>query len=250
MDRFVRRRLDLESEARGELDRTHHPDGVFAKSKIGITDDANPAGGEILEAADVVNHREVGDVVEERVDREIAAPRILQRRAEGVVVGDEKIFGLVFGDGRTLRLATERRHFDDLVLEDDVDEPEPASDDPAVAKEPADFAGMGIGDDVEILRRPLHEEIADASSAEIRAVSAAMEAVENLEDVLGDAAAGDGVVAPVDDGARTIRRSLCRSSGDLGPDGCLSVDVRLPVFRVFSRFHVSSRLACSDSCCR
>ena len=46
---------------------------------------------EVLQPADVVDHREVRDVVEKRVDREVAAERVLRRRAEGVVAADQRL---------------------------------------------------------------------------------------------------------------------------------------------------------------
>jgi isoaspartyl peptidase/L-asparaginase-like protein (Ntn-hydrolase superfamily) len=64
---------------------------------------------------------------------------------------------------------------------------------------------MRVGGDVEVLRRPVHQQVAHAPAAQVRAVAAAVEAVQNLEDVLGDAAAGDGVVRAIDDG----RRDFC-----------------------------------------
>ena len=68
--------------------------GIFAEAQIGIADDAHAPLGDVLEAADVVDDREVGDVVEDRVDREVAAAGVLQRRAERVVVRDQEILGL------------------------------------------------------------------------------------------------------------------------------------------------------------
>ena len=141
-DALVGRLLDLEAEAGGELDGAHHPDRVLAEAQVGIADHAHAALAQILDAADVVDHREVGDVVEERVDGEVAAPRVLQRRAERVVVRDQEILGLrVLGaTDRALRLAPERRHLDDLVLKDDVHEAEAAADDAAVAEQPPHLA--------------------------------------------------------------------------------------------------------------
>ena len=78
-DGVVCGRLDGEVESRCELDRPHHPHRIFAKAHIGIADHAHAMLREVVESADVVDHREVGDVVEERVDREVATTRILQR---------------------------------------------------------------------------------------------------------------------------------------------------------------------------
>ena len=105
-DGVVRRRLDLEAEARGELDGAHHAHGVLAEADIRIADHAHATRFEVVEAADVVDHREVGDVVEQPVDREVAAPRVLQRRAERVVVGDQQLFGVSARSGSRRNVAT------------------------------------------------------------------------------------------------------------------------------------------------
>src|SRR5205085_8578944 len=118
-------------------------------------------------------HREIGDVVEQTVDREVAPTRVLQRRAERVVVSHQQVL-CVF---RALRLAAERRDFDEAILKDDMHEPEAAADDAAVAEEAANLGGMRVRRDVEILRLAIHQQIADAAAAEIRAVSAAMQTI-------------------------------------------------------------------------
>jgi hypothetical protein len=86
---------------------------------------------------------------------------------------------------------------------------------------------MRIGNDVEVLRRPPHQQIAHASAAEIGPVAAAMQAVQNLQDVFGDAAPRDPVTAAVDDDA-----------GGLDLRGLfLAVVVALEVIRLVTRCH-------------
>ena len=96
---------------------------------------------EVLEAADVVDDREVADVVEEPVDREVAPEGILAGRPERVFGSLEQIgSGPLFG--RRVRPPAERRHLDDLAVgEEDVGEPEAAPDQAAVAEEPAHGLG-------------------------------------------------------------------------------------------------------------
>src|SRR5581483_10237771 len=196
-DGVIRRLLDLETETRCELDRAHHPHGVLAETDIGIADHPHAFLPHVLEAADVVDHREIGDVVEERVDREVAPLRILKRRAERVVIRDQEIF-VLFIRRASLRLAPEGRDLDDLILKDDVHQPEAPADDAAVAEETADVARMRIRRDVEVLRLPVHQQIAHAASAQIRAIAAAMQPVENLQNVFRNAAARDRVIAAID----------------------------------------------------
>ena len=103
-----------------------------------------------------------------------------------------------------LRLAAERGHLDEHVLKDDVHETEAAADDAAVAEEAPDLSRMRVRGDVEILRRSLHQQIAHAAAAQVRAVAAAMQPVENLENVLRNAPPRNGMVAAVDDDAGVV----------------------------------------------
>ena len=56
---------------------------------------------------------------------------------------------------------------------------------------------MRIGGDVEIFRLAIHQEIAHAAAAEIGAVSAAMKAVEDFQDILRNAPPRDWMLAAV-----------------------------------------------------
>ncbi len=259
----VRPLLDGEFEAGGEFDGAHHPHRVFPEADVGFADDADVLRLHVGEALDVVDHREVGNVVEEGVDGEVAPPRVLQRRAEGVVVGDEEVFRL-FVRGAPFRLTPEGGHFHDHVLKDDVHETEAAADDPAVAEQAPDLGRMGVRGDVEVLRRAVGEQVADAAAAEIGAVAAAVQAVENLEDVLRNAAPGDGVGAPVDDlrvdgiGRRkgVVVRSRNRFFRQREGRGCLGVIAHRVIESLRVRAHLrprSSRTAArrdSGSGCR
>ena len=58
-DRVEHRRLDREVEPRGERDRAEHADRIFAEPDVRVADRADDAGPQIVEAADVVDDREV-----------------------------------------------------------------------------------------------------------------------------------------------------------------------------------------------
>ena len=178
--------------------------GSSLQPHVGIADRADDAGAQILEAADVVDDREGGDVVGERVDREVAAERVFFRRAERVVVMDQL---LAFGRRRIGRrhavlhdflagrdLAAERRDLDHLLPELDVREAEAPADDPAVPEELLDLIRMRGRADVEILRTAAEQQVADAAADEIGGVLALPQAVENLQRVRIDVAAGDRVL--------------------------------------------------------
>jgi hypothetical protein len=89
----------VKSSRAAERDRANHPHRIFAQPHVRIANRAHDAGAQIVEAADVVDDRESGDVVEQRVDREVAAERVLFRRAERVVVVNEVLAFGVDGSG-------------------------------------------------------------------------------------------------------------------------------------------------------
>src|SRR5690606_18894267 len=128
--------LEMEAEAGGEVDRPDHAHGVFAEARRRFADRADDATLEVRDAVDEVDDPLVLHVVEEAVDREVAAPRVVLDRAPLVVVGDEEV--LV---ARVRRRGAERAGLDDLMAEEDVDELEPTPNDPAVAKQLANRFG-------------------------------------------------------------------------------------------------------------
>lgn len=68
---------------------------------------------------------------------------------------------------------------------------EAPADDPRVAEEPADLVGPGVGGDVEVLRPAPEHEVAHAAPDEQGAKARLVQAVEDLERVAIDEAAGD-----------------------------------------------------------
>ena len=80
--------IDVEIEPRREDDRAQHAHRVLEEPDLGIADRSDQPTSKILETVDVVDDRVRGDVVEERVDREIAPEGVFLRRAERVVAVD------------------------------------------------------------------------------------------------------------------------------------------------------------------
>ena len=105
LERVEDRLVDLEVEARGEDDGAQHADRILEKARAGIADRSDQAALEILQAADVVDDREGRDVVEQRVDGEVAAERVLFGRAERVVAMDEPFVRAHLARGACLRTA-------------------------------------------------------------------------------------------------------------------------------------------------
>jgi hypothetical protein len=92
-------------------------------------------------------------------------------------------------------MATEGCDFYNLVAaEPDMGESEPAPDQEAVAKQLLDLLWSCVGADVEILGRPVQQQIPDAATDQVGFVAVAVQPVENFEGVLVDPAAGDLVL--------------------------------------------------------
>ena len=186
------------------------------------------------QSADVVDDRKRADVVEQRVDGEVAAERILFRRAVGVVALNEVILGPpssgwlarqrlpwlapssaaaaaasisgVSSDAR--HVPAERRDFDRLVAELHVRQPEAAADDPAVAKELLDLVRMRRGADVEILRPAVQQQVAHAPADQVRDVIVFVKPIQNFERVGVDVAARNCVFRTRNDGRLRHREEL------------------------------------------
>ena len=207
-DRFEHRRIQREVEARRERDSTQHPYRILDEPHFRIADRSHDAGPKILHAVHVVDDREGRDIVDERVDREVAPEGVLFGRAEGIVaveqllarmrrwVGYRHAFLDDFFAG--LNLAAERRHLDHLRAELDVSQTESASDDPAVPEQLLDLVGMGRRADVKILGAAAEQQVAHASADEVSDVIELPEAIENFEGIGVDIAARDRMLCARD----------------------------------------------------
>ena len=91
--------LDGEAQARGVTEDAPDADRVLGVARIGVADDADAAGFEVVEAADVIDDGVGGDVVEESVDREIAAESVFARGAVGDGLEGETAAALGGGGG-------------------------------------------------------------------------------------------------------------------------------------------------------
>jgi len=226
-------RVDRKVDARRERDGPQHPDRIFVDARLRIANRPHDARLKVLESADVVNDRKRGDVVRERVDREVAAKRVFFRRAEGVVVMDEVA---AFGGRRIRRrhavgddlfarrqLTPERCDLDDLGAELDVREPEAAADDPAVPEQLLHLRWMRGRADVEVLGPAAEQQIADAAADEIRDVIGFAQPVEHLEGVGVDVSTRDRVLGPRHDPRDNAHLSLrllpVRADADVDGEG-------------------------------
>ena len=195
IDGLGRSRVDLEPEARRVLERSHHANRVLLEALIGIADSPDHAVLEILDTADVIDDRKIGDIVKQRVDREITAARILGGRPVDVLldVGPRwignglllrglllRLFPVIGGFGR-FRAGSEGRHLDDFTFEVHMHETESAADDSRVPEQAPNLLRARVGGDVEILWTPSKQEIAHAAPHQVAGISRPMQSVKNLD---------------------------------------------------------------------
>ena len=137
--------------------------------------------------ADVVDDLLALEVVEQPVDREVAAARVLLGRAEDVVPADQQVAALGLGAVAAAflflhlaRVGAERGRLDDLRSEEDVREAEAAPDDAAVLEEAPDVVGRRAGDDVEVLGLAAEQQVADAAADQVGGVIVAAQALDDF----------------------------------------------------------------------
>lgn len=202
------RRVEGKAKACGKSHGSEHANRIFLKALRGIANRPHDALPEILEPADVVDNRERRDVVEEGIDGEVAAKRILFRCAKRVVVPHLqfrcRFIGSSFSGCRLVLRArqdmtTKRRDLDGLVAEPNVRKTKAAADDPAVSEQLLDLVRVGIGAHVEVLGPASQEEIPDTAPDEVGDVVELLQPVENFQCIGVDISARDRVVGALDD---------------------------------------------------
>ena len=194
-DRLLRLPLDREVQTRRELDGAHHPHGVLAEADHRVADRAYDALLEVLEPAHVVDHREVLDVVEEAVHREVAAVGVRLGRAERVVL--KRPLRRVLDDlAHRLRILAERGRLDHLLAEADVREAETAADEEAVAERALHLVRLRARAHVEVLRLAPEQEIAHPSPHEIGHVSQPGKTIKDLQRIRIDVFARNAMISP------------------------------------------------------
>jgi hypothetical protein len=90
-----------------------------------------------------------------------------------------------------------------------VSQAETPSDQPAVAKEPADLLRVGVGADVEILRLSAEKQVADAAAYQIGLEARRGEPVQDFQSIRVDALAGDGMLAARADARPDVLGVIC-----------------------------------------
>ena len=188
-ERLPGRLLDREVEARGELDRPDHPHRILLEADERVADRPDDAALEVRDPVDEVDDAVRLEVVEEAVDREVAAARVVLDVPPLVVAGDQEVI-VIGGDRRR----PEGARLDDLRAEEDVRELEAAADDPRVAEGLADLLGRGARGDVEVFGPTAEVEVADATTDQVGLVAVGEQLAHDLERVWIDLAQRQGDV--------------------------------------------------------
>jgi hypothetical protein len=160
-------------------DDPDHSNGVMEKSFIRITDYPDDLPFEVGYAAHIINNRKIRNIIKQAIDRDVPAESILRRRSKTFLSDHLTLF--IF-DLFKFRVTPESGDLNHLSpFKEDMDQPEPSADDPAVFKKGMDLMGVSIRGDIKILRDLSEEKIPDASPNQAGKKTMPVEAVENLE---------------------------------------------------------------------
>ena len=192
--------FDVEAELAGEAHCPKHPHGILAIAFGREADHPQPALAHVGMAFGEIDDGAIAVVVVEAVHREVAAPGILLQRAVDVVAHDASVDPHMVRIGsRLVEVGAEGRDLDDLPAHAHVREPESAADEPAAPEQPAYGLRRRAGRDVEILRLEAQQQIPNASTDEIGAVTGLGQRLENFEGAPADVSVGDAMLRWGDD---------------------------------------------------
>ena len=151
---------------------------------------------------------EIGDVVGEGIDGKVATQCVLFRSAEDIVPQDHPFLALQMAWWSTLPLGLLPAPFhrqalrdsgakcgnlDDLIGKMEVGQPETPPDQAAIAEEPLDLPGSGIGNHVEVFRFTPQEEVADTAADQVGDKTVVLETIQYPEGIGAEHPARNGV---------------------------------------------------------
>ena len=164
--------FDVEAELRGETDRAQQAQVIFREAFVRRADGAEEPGAQILFAAHPVMHLLGDGIVEQRVDREVAADGVLARVTETHGAGASPVLVIFFrAESRDLKLVAALQHDDDTEL---------FADGNSVRKERLDLIGRGVGGHVVIMRLAPEQRIAHAAAGPEGFKSGVAQAADDL----------------------------------------------------------------------
>ena len=148
---------------------------------------------EILQPTDIINNRKVSNIVEERINGEVAPESILTRCAE-LILNKKAVFPGIFRQFIGVGVAPEGGDLNDQVAtEPDMGEPKPAPDQETVAKQLLHLLWCRVGANIEVLRRPAQQQVTNTAADQVSLVAVAMQSIEDFKRTFVNLFAGDAV---------------------------------------------------------
>ena len=223
-DRRARARLDVAADLGRQPDRAQHAHRVLAVALLGLPDHADDALAQVREAAAVVQDLLGGRVVEQGIDGEVAANRVLGLTAEDVVAQDAAVLVAHLVVVLAGRAAAEGRHLDRFLAAQHVHQAEAAADDPRAPEHRLDLLGRGAGGHVEVLRLEIHQQVAHGPAHHEGGVAGLLQPQDDLARTRAQPLARDPMLLERNDlrrrpwrcGRRTPVPEACVSRGEQG----------------------------------
>ena len=187
-DRFGSFGRQFKVELVGDADGTQHAHRVFAVAQLRLADEADDLVLHVFQAAGVVHHRVVGNVVVERVDGKVAAHGVAFEVA--ILIVGEDAAGLVARMALGER-ATKSGDFDDLVTKTHMGDHEATANQPGVTEDALGLFRRGIGGHVEVLGRDAGIHIAHRATDHVGRKAGVAQTIEHFQRGIGKLTAGD-----------------------------------------------------------
>ena len=178
------RLVDREFEFCGEPDGAKHPHRIFAESLVGVAYQDDMLLLYVVDAADKVPDAVVGDVVVQRIAREVTSPYIFFDAAVNVVTNDSAFIIVRMVIIRMVSGSTKGGNLDNLPAETHVCQPEAPPDEAAVRKQRAHLVRSCIRGDIKVLGVQPHQCITYATANQERLITGFMQSVQYLERTL------------------------------------------------------------------
>ena len=190
----------MESNARSKFHASKNAYRILREADIRVADGAESKGLKILQPPHVVDDDFQDGVVEEAVDREITAHRILFRCSKRVGLFESLVSLLVARDQSSGAMTPERRDFKDRGPAVNMGQHKSTSDQSTVSEELSNLRGLGIRRDVEVLGGASEQKIPDASAHEVRGKTSFLQRFDDPTSVGIDAIVGE-----------PVRQAVCRT---------------------------------------
>jgi hypothetical protein len=148
------------------------------KSFIRIADGPYHPSFKIGHPADIVDDRKISNVVIKAIDRNVSPEGVFLRGSKTVCPDDVSILRLNLLE---FRIASKGGDLHNLsTSEEDMDQSESATDDPAISEKTVDLVRVGIGGNIEVSWDLSQEEITNTSPHQVSQESMSVEAIKDF----------------------------------------------------------------------